>query len=46
MTAFWCNNTYYELKEEVILVNKDEYMPDKITKGMIIVSNKDRVDCN
>ena len=39
------DNTYYELEEEIILFNDDEYMPDKITKGMIIVSNKDEVDC-
>ena len=35
----------YELKDSVILVNKDEYLPNKITKGMIVVSNKDIVDC-
>ncbi len=40
------NNKKYELDNKVILVNKDEYMPDKITKGMIIVSDKDRVECN
>ena len=39
------NNTYYELEEEVLLINKDEYMPDKITKGMIIVANKDKIEC-
>ena len=39
------NNIYYELKEDVILVNKDEYMPDKITKTMIVVSDKDEVEC-
>ena len=39
------DNISYELKEEIILINKDEYIPDKITKGMIIVSNKDRVEC-
>ena len=39
------DNIHYELKNEVILVNKDEYMPDKITKGMIIVSNEDKVEC-
>jgi len=39
------DNTHYELKEDVILVNKDEYIPDKTTKGMIIVSNEDKIDC-
>ena len=48
---FECENLVYDgikykLKDKVILVNKDEYIPDKITKGMIIVLNKDRVDCN
>ena len=28
-----------------ILVNKDEYMPDKITKGMIFVSDEDEIEC-
>ena len=39
------NNVYYELEDEIILVNKDDYMPDKITKGMIIVSNENKIDC-
>jgi len=39
------DNTHYELKEDVILVNKDEYIPDKTIKGMIIVSNEDKIDC-
>ena len=39
------DSTHYELKEDVILVNKDEYIPDKTTKGMIIVSNEDKIDC-
>ena len=39
------DNTHYELKEEVMLINKDEYMPEKITSGMIIVSNEDKVEC-
>ena len=39
------DNISYELEEEIILINKDEYMPDKITKGMIILSNKDKVVC-
>ena len=47
---FECENLVYygmryELKDKFILVNKDEYLPDKITKDMIIVSNKDRVEC-
>lgn len=47
---FGCDNLiydgiYYELKDKVILINKDEYIPGKITKGMIIVSNKDKIDC-
>ena len=39
------DNIHYDLKDDVILLNKDEYMPDKITKGMIIVSNEDRIEC-
>ena len=39
------DNTHYELKEDVILVNKDEYIPDKITNTMIVVENKDEVEC-
>lgn len=39
------NGIKYELKDKIILFNKDEYIPNKITKGMIIVSDKDRVDC-
>jgi hypothetical protein len=39
------NGIRYELKDKVMLFNKDEYVPDKITKGMIIVSNEDRVEC-
>ena len=35
----------YELKDKVILVDKDVYIPDKITKGMIIVSDEDKIDC-
>jgi len=47
---FECENLFYkgkryELKDKVILFNKDEYLPDKITKGMIIISNKDKIDC-
>ena len=48
---FECENLVYdgvsyELNDKVILVNKDDYMPDKITKGMIVVSNMDIIDCN
>ena len=39
------DNTHYELKEDVILVNKDEYIPDKITNTMIVVENKDEIEC-
>ena len=47
---FVCENLFYdgvsyELKDKVILINKDEYIPDKITKGMITVEDKDKVDC-
>ena len=36
----------YKLKEDIIVYNKDEYLPKKITDSMIIVSNKDSVNCN
>jgi len=39
------NNTRYELKDTIFLVNKDEYIPDKITKNTIIISNKDKITC-
>lgn len=39
------NNIKYELKDNILLVNKDEYMPDKITKNTIIISNKDKINC-
>ena len=39
------DNIHYELKEEVILVNKDEYISGKKTNAMIIVSNNDEVEC-
>ena len=47
---FQCENLFYdgvsyELKDKIILFNKDEYMPDKITNGMIIVEDKDRIEC-
>ena len=47
---FECENLIYdgkryELDDKVVLFNKDEYMPDKITKGMIIVSNEEKIEC-
>jgi len=47
---FECGNLVYdginyELKDEIILINKDEYILDKITEGMIIVSNEDKIEC-
>ena len=39
------DNVYYELEEEILLVNKDEYMSDKITKCMIVVSDEDEIEC-
>jgi hypothetical protein len=39
------NNIRYELKNQILLVNKDEYMPDKITQNMIIISDKDKIAC-
>lgn len=47
---FECENLVYygikyELKDKIILVDKEQYLPDKITKGMIAISNKDRVEC-
>ena len=39
------NGIGYKLKNEVSLVIKGEYMPDKITKGMIVVSKEDEIDC-
>ena len=47
---FECENLIYdgkkyELEDKVVLFNKDEYMPEEITKGMIIVSNEDKIDC-
>ena len=47
---FECDNLVYdgikyELKDKFILINKDEYIPDKITKGMVIISNNDKIDC-
>lgn len=47
---FECENLIYdgkkyELEDKVVLFNKDEYMPKEITKGMIIVSNEDKVEC-
>ena len=47
---FECENLIYdgkryELEDKVVLYNKDEYMPEEITSGMIIVSNEDKVEC-
>ena len=47
---FECENLVYggiryQLKDEINLVNKDEYMPDKITKATIIISDEDKVEC-
>lgn len=47
---FECENLVYdginyELKDKILLVNKDEYIPDKVTKGMIFVSNEDKIEC-
>ena len=47
---FECENLIYdgkryELEDKVVLFNKDEYMPEEITKGMIIVSNEDKIEC-
>ena len=35
----------YELNDEFSLVIKGEYMPDKIRKGMIVVSKEDEIEC-
>lgn len=35
----------YELINEFILVNKDDFILDKITNGMVIVSNNEKIDC-
>lgn len=48
--SFECGNMHYkdekyELKNEVILYNKDQYVPSKINNGMIIVSDCDKVEC-
>lgn len=48
---FECENLFYdnkryELEDRIILFNEDEYVLDEITEGMIIVSNKDKIDCN
>ena len=47
---FECENLIYsgisyELKDKIMLINKDEYMPDEITNSMIVVTNSERVDC-
>ena len=35
----------YDLENEVILYNRDQYVPDKINNGMIIVSDSNKVEC-
>lgn len=40
------NGKKYELNNNVILFNKDNYVPDKTTKTMIIISSKDEIECN
>lgn len=47
---FECGNLLYkgeryELKNKIVLYNSDEYLPDEIDEGMIIISNKDMVQC-
>lgn len=39
------NGISYKLKDEVSLVIKEEYMPNEITKGMIVVSKADEIEC-
>ena len=39
------DNIRYELKDNILLVNKDEYIPNKITKNTIIISNEDKIIC-
>ena len=48
--SFECGNLLYkgeryELKNKIVLYNSDEYLPDEIDEGMIIISNKDMVQC-
>lgn len=40
------NDKKYKLKENIILYNEDNYLPKKVTENMIIISNKDTVNCN
>jgi hypothetical protein len=39
------NGIRYELRDKIILIDKDQYFPKKITEGMIIVSDDDRIEC-
>ena len=39
------NGTTYKLKDEVSLVIQEEYIPDEITPGMIVVSKEDEIEC-
>ena len=48
--SFECGNMHYrdekyDLENEVILYNRDQYVPDKINNGMIIVSDSNKVEC-
>ena len=48
--SFECGNMHYrdekyDLENEVILYNKDQYVPDKINNGMIIVFDSNKVEC-
>lgn len=42
---FVYNNKKYKLKNDIILINKDEYESDKITEDMVIVSNENKIEC-
>ena len=48
--SFECGNLIYrdekyKLKNEVILYNEDEFVPDKIKNGMIVISNDNLIEC-
>lgn len=48
--SFECGNLIYrdekyKLNNEVILYNEDEFVPDKIKNGMIVISNDDLIEC-
>lgn len=42
---FVYNQKRYKLKKQILIYNKDEYLPEKITEDMIIISNEDKVEC-